>query len=531
MRRLGWYAVTLFVAVLILCGVLLLAANLYVQSPVVQQRIRRALAASLHMPVSIRKITVTPWEGLRIDGLTASAPGSAGLAKPFSAEVPDFLTAESFRVHFALLPLLHRQVVVTLLWLDKPELAWAQEPDGRWEFPPGSNPAKHRRKPATLQQEASPSPLPSPSVPPAPAVVITTPLPAATAAAVQSVTPPAAIRAPSGFTVALDRFRMRHGNVNLLNAKRHSIGLFEDVSLDGRLTDARQRASGTVWFDKASMPRIGLSLTQFHSNFAYDHDDGLTLSDSEATFAGGVVAARCHVSNREPGSPFSAECRVEEVKLQRLLQEVVGNRLQGVEGSLQGKVVIHGLSGSPDSREATGRFELLNAQLKDFPLLQTLGDALRIADLSHTQLKQAQLDCRLDGTILEIEPLLLVSNDLRITAQGRYLTGDDHLDLHARLVIDQAVSRQLPDFIEGQFKPCGDEAPGSRFVDFDVTGPLNNPKSNLYSRVVGDPMKDFLHGFLGTKPKTPREKPSKRPPDSAATPSPAAPPAGAGSGS
>ena len=77
-------------------------------------------------------------------------------------------------------------------------------------------------------------------------------------------------------------------------------------------------------------------------------------------------------------------------------------------------------------------------------------------------------------------------------------------------MIDEAVSRQLPDFIGSQFKPCGDEAPpGSRFVDFDVTGPLNNPKSNLYNRVLGDPMKGFLHDLLTPKPKTPKDKSSR----------------------
>ena len=51
------------VAVLILGSVLLLAANLYVQSQTVQQRIRQALTTTLRMPVSIRKTTVTPMGG------------------------------------------------------------------------------------------------------------------------------------------------------------------------------------------------------------------------------------------------------------------------------------------------------------------------------------------------------------------------------------------------------------------------------------------------------------------------------------
>ena len=507
MRKLGWYAVTTLVAVLILGSVLLLAANLYVQSAMVQQRIRQALTASLHMPVSIRKTTITPWEGLRIDGLTANvgsvspfpaAPGEAGAA--------DFLTADSFRVRFALLPLLHRQFVVTLLWLDKPQLAWAQDPDGRWQFPPGAEITRRHKKAPAPEPTAAPTPEGDNAASASPALSAALPAPPPpTPVAAPDRTP----REPSGFTVALDRFRLRHGGLNFLSAKHRPIWQFEEVNLDGHLTDAPQRASGTMWFDKAWMPRVGLTLTQFHSNFAYDRDDGLTLSDSGAMFAGGTVAARCQIHTQEPGSPFSAECRVEQVKLEQLLKEI-GNHMELVEGSLQGKLVLSGTSNNPESRQASGRFELVNARLKDFPLFQTLGDAMHIADLSHMQLKQAQLDCRLNGTVLQVEPLLLVSNDLRITAQGRYLTSDDQLDLHARLVIDEAVSRQLPDFIGGQFKPCGDEEPqGSRFVDFDVTGPLNNPKSNLYNRVLGDPMKGFLHDLLSPKMKTPKDKSPK----------------------
>ena len=205
--------------------------------------------------------------------------------------------------------------------------------------------------------------------------------------------------------MALDKIRLRHGSLNFLNARHRSIGQFEEVNLDGRLADAQQRANGTVWFDKAWMPRVGLALTQFHSSFAYDRDEGLNVTDGRAAFAGGTVAACGHVSPHEPGTPFSAECRVERVKLEQLLREV-GNKLQLVEGSLQGKVVFNGRSDNPESRQATGRFELVDARLKDFPLFQTLGDALRIADLSHLQFKQAQLDCHLDGTVLAVEPLV-----------------------------------------------------------------------------------------------------------------------------
>ena len=63
-----------------------------------------------------------------------------------------------------------------------------------------------------------------------------------------------------------------------------------------------------------------------------------------------------------------------------------------------------------------------------------------------------------------------------------------------------------------------DEAPGSRFVDFDVNGPLNNPKSNLYNRVLGDPVKGFFHESpLAQARKFPKDK-SSRHHDGHATP-------------
>ena len=502
MRRLGWYAVSAVVAAIILGSVLLLAANLYVQSQTVQQRIRRALTASLRMPVTIRKTTLTPWEGLRIDGISARTEGDA-----YPAEA-DFLKAESFRVRFALWPLLQRRLVVNLVWLDKPQLVWAQDTDGRWQFPP--SPEAERR-----HKKMPPAPTPVPPVPdattPPASIVMTSPPPEPPAT--PRATPPT--HRSEGFAVALDKFRLRHGSLDFLNARRRSIGQFEDVNLDGHLTGA-DHALGAVTCDRATLVHPGLALTKLHSDLMFDRDEGLTLSNAGAAFAGGLVAANCHIGTREPGSPFSLDCDMEKVDLHQLLQQVT-KHLELLEGSLRGKISVNGASGQTDSRTATGRFELINARLKDFPLFQTFGDALHIADLSHMQFKVAQVDCRLDGTTLAIAPILLISNDLKITGQGRYLTGEDHLDLHARLVVDDAVSRQLPDFIGEQFKPAEDEAPGSRFIDFDVTGPLGNPRSNLYNRLVGDPVKGLLQSVFSPKPKT-KDKSPKRHPDA---PSPA----------
>ena len=136
-----------------------------------------------------------------------------------------------------------------------------------------------------------------------------------------------------------------------------------------------------------------------------------------------------------------------------------------------------------------------------------LGEMLRIKDLSHPQFKTAELDCQLNGEDLQIAPLRLVSNDLQVLAQGHYATDKDQMNLHGRLTIDPAISRQLPQFIEMNFSPCENEDAGRRYIDFDVTGPLGKPSTNLFDRVLAGPSSDLLQNLLAPKPKKPRKTP------------------------
>ena len=91
---------------LILFGVLLLAANLYVQSQGVQQRIHEALTTHLRMPVTLKKTTITPWDGLRLDGIILHGEEPGAQPSVTNGRMPDFLTVGSFRVRFAWWPLL-----------------------------------------------------------------------------------------------------------------------------------------------------------------------------------------------------------------------------------------------------------------------------------------------------------------------------------------------------------------------------------------------------------------------------------------
>ena len=499
MRKLGWFAVSAAVAALIAFGVLLLAANLYVQSQGAQQRIRQTLTDALHVPVSLKKTTLTPWEGLRLDGIILRAPAPAEAAP---ADPGDFMTVDSFRVRLALWPLLRqRRVVIDSILLDHPRLAWAQAPDGRWAWPEASEQKRrHKAAVARLVSDAVEPPpttsggpdLPAPpTLPLAPAKLVPVP---------DHLTPLAA----ATFT-AVPWFRVRHGSLDLLNVRHKALGRLEEVDLDGEFRQDGH-AAGDLRCVRATLAQPALRLTNFHSGFTFDQNEGLSIGGGTGELAGGKLALDYKLLTQQPGSPFSAECQVRDADLAELLQEA-GNRLRLMQGRLQGGVHLEGVSDDPERRHATGQLRLVGAQMRNLPILEMLGEMLRIKDLSHPQFKTAELDCQLDGEDLHIAPLRLVSNDLQVLAQGHYATDKDQINLHGRLTIDPAISRQLPQFIEMNFSPCENEEAGCRYIDFDVTGPLAKPSTNLFDRVLAGPSSGLLQNLLAPKPKKPRKVP------------------------
>jgi hypothetical protein len=83
----------LFIAlasVLGLAGVVLIGANLYLQSKGTQARIQQELSHRVGSEVQIKRISLTPWGGLTLSGLTIpqSLPNQPG----------NFLEARSFRL-------------------------------------------------------------------------------------------------------------------------------------------------------------------------------------------------------------------------------------------------------------------------------------------------------------------------------------------------------------------------------------------------------------------------------------------------
>ena len=143
-----------------------------------------------------------------------------------------------------------------------------------------------------------------------------------------------------------------------------------------------------------------------------------------------------------------------------------------------------------------------------YPLFQTLGDLLRINELSRLDLDRAQLDYHMaDGRVI-VDQLLLESRHLKLTAKGN-VRFDGKLDLAARLTLDRKVADRLPSFIGENFAMSADA--GSRYRDINISGSVASPKTDLVERDAGKKIKreigDILRNVFGT-----RRKEERRPP-------------------
>lgn len=499
-RKNPWrLAGTSAVSLLVLAGLLLLLVNLYVQSAGVQGRLHRELGAALRMPVEIRKTTFTPWDGLRIDGIRAApADGGEGVR----------LSAESFRARLAFWPLIsERRFVVRDVLFDRPALAWTQTPEGHWRWPSvqlslsdtaqddSSVVAGEDVNNATGSSDDPDSADPAPPAEAAP--------PAVTREEKTSVARSHGLPIP----LAVRDFRVRNGRLEFRDRFGTPVGRFENVDAEGALVAPdRGQSKGNIRLARAAWGAGGtgdaLAVDRFAAPFSYDGET-LRLPNGRGKLAGGDVHLDGSLRPLEPGTPFETHGELTGVPLDVLLRRA-GLRLDLAAGQLAGNFSLAGLAAQQDTHVGQGQLSLTGGELRGVPLLSTLGEALGIEDLRRLQLDDAHANCRLTGPDLHLDSLVLAARNLRVEAQGDAQLdragsrGPNGLDMRGRLILNRAITRQLPQFVENNLTPVPDSPDGARYLDFRVAGPVNNPHTDLLDRALGkQSLRGMLEGFFG----------------------------------
>ena len=108
-------------------AILLTGVNLYVQSQGTHAKIQQELSRRLGTALGIRSMSVTPWGGLELSGITIAQPSPVG--------PKHFLEAKTFRLRVRFLSLFSRRLVIKDVALINPNVVWLQDVEGKWKLP------------------------------------------------------------------------------------------------------------------------------------------------------------------------------------------------------------------------------------------------------------------------------------------------------------------------------------------------------------------------------------------------------------
>src|SRR5256714_2208893 len=480
------------VALLILLGV-----NMYVQSHGTQARIQQELSQRLGATLRIQRISVTPWWGLKLTGITIpqTQPGVS----------PDFLIAKTFRLRIRFSSLFGGHLVIKDISLVNPEVVWAQNADGKWRIPSRSaEPA-----PVSPKTGAGESPVTAPppeqkqAAPDAP----------------ESVAPP--VNAPTehkaAFTPEVQGVTVIRARFRFLDQKLTSVASFEDVNFRSSFrtsTDLR----GNIAIAKTSL-RDRFFLQQLQSPLRYDSNE-LDFSQITARAGEGQISGRFTMQPQAEDSPFTVSIKFKDVQADKIIAEAGGN-LGTVTGKLEGHLDASGKTADADALSGSGEIVLHDGQVRQYSLLVALGQLLQIQELQQLRLDEAQVKYHINPGVVTIDELVFRSENIRLSATGT-VSFDGNLRLESQLAVNEKMRSQLFRAIRENFKPI--DEPGYTGLNFQISGTVGRPKTNLMDKIIGRDLKDLssvINGLMGggksEKKKKPAEAPAAEVPSSTAS--------------
>jgi uncharacterized protein involved in outer membrane biogenesis len=449
--------------ILALAAVGVLGINLFVQSAGTQKRIEHALSSGLKVPVHITSTIVTPWSGLKASGITVPQ---------ISPESGNFLEAASFTARFDWMALTKHHLDARDVSLDDPQVTWFQSPAGRWELP-----------------RATPTPMPQPPSEP-------------------GAEKPRRLAGPP-WEISVHNLTVNGASFDFWDEKGIRVLEFAGVHFDC----LDPRASGS--HGHASSQNISLHdrlfLRDMQTDWSFQRG-ALKLTSFQTTVGGGAIRGDAQVATQAKHSPFAVDATFDGLNVNQLMIES-GQPDGQVTGRLKGWLDLYGNSGKRSTINGGGHLELAGGRMENIEIFQMLGQGLQIPDLVELNLKTAEADLRVVSGIVNVDKLVLESQNLQLTAHGT-IDGDGKLNLNARLTINGTIAGRLPNFILTYFKP-GDMA-DARYIDFGINNTLDHPKTNLLENILGrriqGQMSDLFQTIFGKKHLKQNAEPAATPP-------------------
>jgi type II secretion system protein N len=486
-RTIGW----LLVVVVAIFLVSLLGANLYVQSQTTQQRIQQELSQRLKMPLQIQRISVTPWGGLNLSGIT--------IPQLNDAHAPPFLEAKNFRLRVKVRSIFWRPLVIKEVALIGPAVIWPQNNSGEWRVPMTETPVQPPTQP---EPEASATPAPETITEATP--LETEPIPAKVAKA-ETAGP------------QIGRVRLSDGSFHFLDREKRNVAMFDGVQFSSSMRDITT-IRGQARVEKIAL-RDRVFLSALRSPIRYNPDE-LALSGLTAQIAKGQLTGDFSMAPQEKDSPFTVHASFHRVQADQLVAEAGGSR-DIIRGVLEGTLDATGKTADPDALTGSGSILLQNGQVQQFAVLVALGQLLQIEELTQLDLEQAEAKYHLKGNTVLVDELILRSPNLRLTATGSVSLRGGKLALDSVLAINDKIRSQLFRGIRENFVATSE--PGQYALQFHVGGTVDKPKTDLMERAVGADLKNLggvIDALLGHGKGKKKKNPEMNTPSPSSSPSP-----------
>jgi type II secretion system protein N len=488
-QKFGRVALLLIAGLSIFAVIVFLALNLYVQSQGTQARLQQELRQRFGAALKIGRVSVTPWSGLKLSDITISQ-GPNGSA--------NFLEAKNFGLRVAFLSLFSRKLVVKEVTLENPNVVWPQNGEGKWRLPDVRGEAPQNAPPSTTANENESENQKQP-------IIAETPV-----KETQPVATSTSERAPAeqrrngvpGFVSEIHKVSVTDGNFRFLGRGNEVVANFEGVRFRASIT-MPVALRGNARVAKVSL-RDRFFLEQLKSPLRYN-EAGLDLPQISARLGGGDISGHFTMQPEGDESPFHLDMKFRGIEADQIISQAGGPN--GVlQGKLEGNLQVEGKTTDPEALSGSGEVFLKDGQLQQYNLLVALGQIFQIEELTQLHLNQAQAKYHISPGLATIDNLDLRSANIHLSATGT-VNFRGKLHLNSRLAVDEKVRAQLFKPIRANFQPT--DEPGYSAVDFEVTGTIDRPKTNLLEKVVGRDLKDLVNSFLGGKGDKPKKKKEK----------------------
>jgi hypothetical protein len=437
-------------AVAVLLGLGLLAINLYVQSPGTQVRLREIVSENLGYPVSVFRISFTPWNGFHLQDVAIQDP---------SVDYP-LLKAQDLWIRCNYLPLFRRKLIVREVFLNGAEI----------------------RIPTTarLESESESNDLPAAESTPPPDSSVASPSIAKRGAAGprSEKAVPSENGIPGNLWVEIHKFKIRNGSIYFLGATGVPTATLRDV--EGSVQSHKGEYIGKVRISSAALSD-SINAEEISSPVKCSNG-ALDLESITAQFSGGEIHGNFHADLTNSELPYRLHFEVAGVNINEIVSRA-GGILDRAHGILQGSFQLAGYMRNPSLAAGDGSLEIKTAYLDQYPMLKELGRWTQIDELQRLDLEQALSKFSVVGQDIKVDSLQLISKNCRVNLWGT-VESAQRLDLNGRLTVSQFLSQKIPNELEENFAKSKDGE--SRYLDFQITGSVLKPQTDLIERIIGD---------------------------------------------